>query len=340
MKLVRFLLLPVTILYYLVTVFRNYLYDIQVFKSTSFSFPVIVVGNLSVGGTGKTPQVEYLIRLIKNRYKTAVLSRGYKRKTNHFVLLNKQHCATDVGDEPLQYFKKFEDISVAVDANRVEGVKKLETQKSPEVILLDDAFQHRKIKGSFYVLLTKYDNLFTEDFLLPTGNLRESTSGAYRTDVLLITKCPANLSKADQDIIRNKLKKYHKPIYFTGISYANRLSGLKKIDVEHLKNYEILLVTGIANPKSMLDFLSTKTNHYEHMQFSDHHNFTSKEIKNIQQKFDSLHADKKIILTSEKDFMRLEGKLDVLYYLEIETIFLENQNLDFDTLVLTHLKNF
>ena len=196
MKLVRFLLFPFSVLYDLITSIRNFFFNIGIFKETNFNTPIIVVGNLSVGGTGKTPQIEYLIKLLKDVYKVAVLSRGYKRKTTGFVFVNNEHTANDVGDEPLQYFKKFKDISVAVNENRVEGVINLEKQQSPEVVLLDDAYQHRKIKGSFYILLTKYNDLFTDDFLLPTGNLRESRAGANRTDVIIVTKCPENLSEA------------------------------------------------------------------------------------------------------------------------------------------------
>ena len=219
MKFLRFLLFPFAIIYDVVTTIRNFFFEVGVFKQTSFKIPVIVVGNLSVGGTGKTPQIEYLIRLLKDGFKTAVLSRGYKRKTEGFVLLNDTHSAEDVGDEPLQYFKKFQNIDVAVDANRVEGISKLITDKSPEVILLDDAFQHRKVKGSFYILLTKYNDLFVDDFLLPAGNLRESRSGAKRADIILVTKCPENLNENEQNLIKNKFRKYNKKVFFTTIYF-------------------------------------------------------------------------------------------------------------------------
>jgi tetraacyldisaccharide 4'-kinase len=174
MKVLRFILFPFAILYDFITRIRNFFFNTGIFHQTSFKTPVIVVGNLSVGGTGKTPQIEYLIRLLKNNFKTAVLSRGYKRETKGFVLLNENHLAIDVGDEPLQYFQKFKNIDVAVCANRVKGIANLIKSNIPEVILLDDAFQHRKVKGSFYILLTKFDDLFMDDFLLPMGRLRES----------------------------------------------------------------------------------------------------------------------------------------------------------------------
>ena len=209
MKVLRFILFPFAILYDFVTRIRNFFFNTGIFHQTSFKTPVIVVGNLSVGGTGKTPQIEYLIRLLKNNFKTAVLSRGYKRKTKGFVLLNENHLAIDVGDEPLQYFQKFKNIDVAVCANRVKGITNLIKSNTPEVILLDDAFQHRKVKGSFYILLTKFDDLFMDDFLLPMGGLRESREGAKRADVILVSKCPENLTKESQKLIKQKLLKFN-----------------------------------------------------------------------------------------------------------------------------------
>jgi tetraacyldisaccharide 4'-kinase len=337
MKFLRFLLFPFAVLYNLITSIRNFFFDVGIFKQTSFNIPVIIVGNLSVGGTGKTPQIEYLIRLLKDSYKIAVLSRGYKRKTDGFVLLNNNHSAEDVGDEPLQYFKKFNTINIAVDANRVEGIQKLLTTQSPEIILLDDAFQHRKVKGSFYILLTKYNDLFVDDFLLPTGNLRESRSEAKRANVILVTKCPENLDENSRNLIKKKLEKFKKEIFFTTISYAKNLSGSKQISMEELKKYKVLLITGIANPKPFTDFLTQKNVNFTHLKYSDHHHFSSEEIKNIKQKFNAIKSSKKLILTTEKDYVRLVNKLDEVSFLEIETSFLGNQNQHFNTIIKTHI---
>lgn len=337
MKLVRFLLFPFAVLYDLITTIRNILFDVGVLKSTSFKIPVIVVGNLSVGGTGKTPQIEYLIRLLKDTYKVSVLSRGYKRKTKGYVLVNENHSANDVGDEPLQYFKKYAAINVAVDENRVEGINNLSIQKSPEVILLDDAYQHRKVKGSFYVLLTKYDDLFTDDFLLPTGNLRENRAGAKRTDVIVVTKCPSNLTDVQKNGIKSKLRKYQKEVFFTSISYADKISGSQQISLKELNEYKVLLITGIANPNPLLEFLTQQNINFTHLKFGDHHEFSSKEIEDIQQKFKSINADKKLILTTEKDYTRLSAKLKALSFLEIETSFLEDKN-KFDALIKAHIQ--
>lgn len=340
MKVFRFLLFPFAILYNLVTSIRNLFFDVGVFKETSFKIPVIVVGNLSVGGTGKTPQIEYLIRLLNQTYKTAVLSRGYKRKTKGFVLLNKRHTAKDVGDEPLQYFKKFINIDIAVDANRVAGISKLIETKNPEVILLDDAYQHRKVKGSFYILLTKYNDLFIDDFLIPTGNLRESSKGGKRADVILVTKCPKNLSINEQNGIKRRLQKLKKEVFFTTISYADTIYGFTEIPTLDLKKYEVLLITGIANPTPFKNYLNDLGVSYHHLKFSDHHHFSDKDLQEIKQKFEVLPASKKIILTTEKDYVRLEGGVKELCYLPIKTTFFQGQNLAFDLLIKQHLKEF
>lgn len=337
MKILRFLLFPLAIVYDLVTRIRNFFFDKGIFKHTSFKTPVLVVGNLSVGGTGKTPQIEYLIRLLKNNHKIAILSRGYKRKTTGFVLLNKNHSATDVGDEPLQYFKKFENIDVAVDANRVAGITTLISQKNPDVILLDDAFQHRKVKGSYCILLTKFNDLFIDDFLIPTGNLRESRQGAYRTDVILVTKCPVNLSKNKQEAIKQKLRKFNKKIFFTSISYADTTLGAKEIPTSELKNFEILLITGIANPTPLTAYLKSLNVKFQHLKYTDHHHFSENEIRDIEKRFDAIQSPK-MILTTEKDYVRLVDNIKDLSYLPIEISFLNNENEAFNTLINNHLK--
>ena len=337
MKFLRFLLFPFAIIYDVVTSIRNFFFEVGFFKQTSFKVPVIVVGNLSVGGTGKTPQIEYLIRLLKDRFKTVVLSRGYKRKTEGFVLLNSTHSAEDVGDEPLQYFKKFDSIDVAVDANRVQGITKLIADKSPEVILLDDAYQHRKVKGSFYILLTKFDDLFTDDFLLPTGNLRESRRGAKRADVILVTKCPVNLSESSKNKIEEKLRKYDKEVFFTSISYDDKTAGSEAILIDDLKKYEVLLITGIANPTPLLSFLKEKEVNFKHLKFPDHHHFTDNEIAVIKQEFVDLKSSKKLVLTTEKDYVRLESRLEQLSFLGIQTSFLAQEEI-FKAILKNHIQ--
>ena len=340
MKFIRFLLFPFALLYDLVTTIRNYFYDAGIFKSTSFNIPVIAVGNLSVGGTGKTPQIEYLIRLLQANKKVAVLSRGYKRKTKGFVLLNESHTVDDVGDEPLQFFKKFSNVSnvsIAVDAKRVNGIQQLKRLVNPDVILLDDAFQHRKVEAGFYVLLTKYDDIYANDFILPMGNLRESRRGAKRADVIVVTKCPENLSQLQQQEIIKKLKAtQNQQVFFSTISYHEKTGGKRSILIEEIHKYEIVLITGIANPSPLLGFLDKKGCKVHHQKFPDHHNFTSHEIKQIQATFEKLPAEKKIYLTTEKDYMRLSNRMHGLHYLEIESKFLENQE-GFDFILLNSI---
>lgn len=327
MKLLRFLLFPFALIYDAITSIRNWFFDIGVLKSTSFDTPVIAVGNLSVGGTGKTPQIEYLIRLLQNDYKVAVLSRGYKRKTNGFMLLNNSHTAEDVGDEPLQFFKKFVNIQVAVDANRTNGIQQLlQRDNPPEVVLLDDAFQHRKVKAGFYILLTKYNDLYVDDFILPTGNLRESRRGANRANVIVVTKCPQNLAKEEQVKIIKKLRpNSNQQVFFTSISYDEHLLGASEIPVKELKNYQVLLVTGIANPKPLLNYLADLQVDFEHLNYPDHHHFSDKDIQSIQSKFKAIPTENKLIVTTEKDFVRLEKDLKNVSYLPISTCFLEGK---------------
>lgn len=341
MKYLRFLLFPFSFIYYLITSIRNFLYDNQILKSYSFSIPIITVGNLSVGGTGKTPQIEYLIALLKDSYKTAVLSRGYKRKSSGFLLINKDNTYVDSGDEPMQYFKKFSNISVAVDEKRARGIQNLLRLKETDVVLLDDAFQHRKVKGSYAILLTKYNDLFIKDFILPVGNLRESRRGAQRANAIVVTKCPENLPLKEQEAINNLFNTYNAAVFFSKISYASSIRGINEIAVNELSNYKVLLITGIANPTSLLSFLKSNNVDFDHLEYPDHHNFIEKDILKIKKRYQEIATKNKLILTTEKDFVRLEFKLNNLYYLPIKTAFLEEkQQINFDDLILSHIKNF
>jgi tetraacyldisaccharide 4'-kinase len=337
MKFIRFLLFPFAIIYSIVTTIRNYFFDIGLFTSTSFKKPVIVVGNLSVGGTGKTPQIEYLIKLLKSNYKIGVLSRGYGRKTKGFLFVDETKNAIEVGDEPLQFSKKFTDITVAVDENRVHGIQQLTNTR---VVLLDDAFQHRKVKAGFYVLLTKYNDLFSNDFVLPAGNLRERRIGAKRANVVVVTKCPSTIDEIEKKELQQLIRRYFKgPIFFSTIQYSNVLLSNNKTEILtfDLSNYEVLLITGIANPKPLEMHLSELNCDFKHVKFSDHHQFTKKETANLKEQFDALKSENKIVLTTEKDFVRLSGQIENLYYLPMETILLEHQT-KFDALITNYVK--
>ncbi|SNR15040.1 tetraacyldisaccharide 4'-kinase [Tenacibaculum jejuense] len=329
MKAIRYLLFPFAIIYDFITTLRNLFYDKGIFKSTEFDLPVIAVGNLSTGGTGKSPQIEYLIRLLKDDYKVAVLSRGYKRRTKGFIVLNDRHNAEDVGDEPLQFFSKFkEDVTVAVDADRTNGIQQLISTVNPEVILLDDAFQHRKVKAGYYILLTKFNELYCDDFILPTGNLRESRRGSKRANSIIVTKCPEHLSEAEMTTIRKKLKVGdNQKVYFSTIGYNKQLKGSENITLEELQDKDLVLVTGIANPDPLLAYLKKNELRFTHINYPDHHNFTDSDISKIEKTLNSIVSEKKLILTTEKDYMRLQDKISNLVYISIETRFLAEEKL-------------
>jgi len=332
MILLRKLLFPLAILYGFITSIRNYLYDKGILKSYSFDIPVIAVGNLSVGGTGKTPQIEYLIRLLSPNYKVATLSRGYKRKSEGFILADANANAAILGDEPFQYFQKFPQIQVAVDVDRRNGITQLLAQKDkPEVILLDDAYQHRKVKAGFYILLTTYDELFCDDFMLPTGNLRESRNGAKRANMIIVTKCPPNITELAQENIKRKIG-LNLPVFFSFVEYDDKIYNNRgSLEVAEIKSKEKLLLAGIAKPKPFFDYL--KSDNDVVMTFADHHHFTESDILNIKSQ-----AIDTIIVTTEKDFVRLEAAIFAaqLYYLPIKSKLVKNSD-TFDQIILNYV---
>lgn len=335
MKLIRKLLFPFSILYDLITSFRNFLFDKGILKSYPFDLPIIAVGNLSVGGTGKTPQIEYLIRLLSERYTIATLSRGYKRKSKGFVLADANATAETLGDEPYQFYQKFPSIQVAVDADRKNGIEQLLTQtQPPQVILLDDAFQHRKVKAGFYILLTAYDDLFTTDFILPTGNLRESRNGANRANLIVVTKCPPILTKEEQAIVKEKIQNYSDAsVFFSSIAYESFVVSQKdKISISEIKETPFLLLAGIAKPTSFFNYL--KNPNTVCLTYPDHHNFSDSDIQEIKNQ-----AGNNPIITTEKDYVRLKDSSlqNQLYYLAIQTSFIAKSN-EFDEKVLSYVE--
>ena len=334
MKSLRKILFPFSLIYAAVTSLRNFLYDKGIKKSTAFNLPIIAVGNLSVGGTGKTPMVEYLIRLLSDRYNLAVLSRGYKRKSNGFYLANAATTIEEIGDEPFQYHSKFKNINVAVNANRVEGVNNiLATLPKTEIVLLDDAFQHRKIKAGFYIMLTAYNDLFYNDLVLPAGNLRECKSGVKRANVVVVTKCPKDLSEQEMLLIKSKIDIDNEKIFFSTISYHHSVTNnIEEISIPDLKN-DFIAVAGIAKPEYFFEYLKCSKN--DCLTFLDHHFFSDQDINNILQK-----ANGRKIITTEKDYMRLQNQLpkNQLYYLPIEMEFLKNSEL-FDFEISKSLQN-
>jgi len=331
MIILRYLLFPFAIVYGIITSIRNFLYDNRILKSYSFDIPIIAVGNLSVGGTGKTPQIEYLIRLLSPTYKIATLSRGYKRKSEGFILADENSYAELLGDEPYQMHLKFPNINVAVDADRKNGIEKLLSLKdTPDVILLDDAFQHRKVKAGFYILLTAYGDLFCDDFMLPTGSLRESRSGAKRADLIIVTKCPKAISEKEQIEIRKKIG-VSVSVYFSFIDYDDTIySASESKNVSEIRKFDKLLLAGIAKPNPFFAYLQGDND--VQMEYSDHHHYTERDIKNIQDR-----ATNKLIITTEKDYVRLKNQqLKSLFYLTIKSSFISEGD-NFDKTILNYV---
>lgn len=330
---IRVLLFPFSVVYGGVVSVRNKLFDVGFLKSTGFDLPIICVGNLSVGGTGKTPQIEYLIRLLQDEHKVAVLSRGYKRKSKGFVLAGKKTTVAELGDEPFQYHQKFSKVKVAVHGDRVEGVQKILKKKpKTELILLDDAYQHRKIKAGYYILLTSYSCLFYKDFMMPTGNLRELWWGKNRANTIVVTKCPKDLSEKEQEEITKKIApKSHQQVFFSTVAYAKKVKGTDEFKLQKLQDEKVILVTGIANPKPLTEYLTRMEIEFEHMNFPDHHNFSVKELREIHEK-----SLKHKILTTEKDYVRLVSEVGNLYYLPIEIKFLNRQD-QFDASIRNYI---
>ena len=318
----RFLLLPFAILYGLGVRLRHFLYDRGWLSSKRYPFPILCVGNLAVGGTGKTPMVEYLVRLL-GQEQVAILSRGYRRKTRGFILADDSATAMTLGDEPYQYHRKFPRATVAVCESRQEGIERLLENPHFKYIILDDAFQHRKVQAETNLLLTSYYKLYTQDFLLPVGSLRDIRSRARKAQIIIVTKCP-ELTQAEQEKIIQQLKPLpSQKVYFTSIAYSDRVYSHE--DSQALKDFiatPFTLVTGIANPTPLVDFLEKQGASFEHLAYSDHHHFSNRELELLRQKGR--------ILTTEKDYVRLEGALSTLYYLPIETKFLNDQRLIFN----------
>ena len=304
----RILLLPISLLYHIVLTIRHKLYDWHILKTTRFEKPLICVGNLNLGGTGKTPHTEYLINVLKDRYRVATLSRGYGRKTKGFKHAETASTYEDLGDEPLQYFKKFPEIQVAVDEDRVNGVRKLlMSNNAPEIILLDDAFQHRSIKAGLNILLTEYQHLYCDDLLFPAGTLRDVKSAAKRANLIVVSKSPKELKEAEKQQIISKLNpSKEQKVYFSYLDYAP-LQPLnekaKTVSVEDADS--VIAFCGIAHPKSFIEELEKRFKTVDFLRFADHHDYSEEDAKNIVKHFENLSGDKKIIVTTEKDAARL-----------------------------------
>jgi tetraacyldisaccharide 4'-kinase len=376
MKYLRWLLLPFSLLYGLVVIMRNWCYDSGIFKSHRFNKPVIAVGNLDVGGAGKTPMTEYLIRLLKDAYTLATLSRGYGRETKGFVEVESREpgvgsqesrvknqeprtknqeeggvspgTANQLGDEPAQFSHKFPEITVAVCEKRVEGINKLLPKH--DVIVLDDAFQHRAVQAGLSILLFDYNRLNDPHLLLPAGNLREPFSGRWRAQIIVVTKCPPNLTNDARSEIYYKIGPLpYQSLFFASIGYQQLqpFSGAAD-NVEIDAGTTVFLLTGIANAAPLARYLSKRTPHLIHHKYPDHHRFTPKNIAKLAEEFGACPSQKKIIVTTEKDAMRLEESWfnvteydtwkPTLYILPIQVEFLDGDGPRFDQLIIDYVR--
>jgi len=332
---IRILLFPVSLLYALVVKIRNWCFDKKLLSSTSFNLPIICVGNLAVGGTGKSPMVELLIRTLQSRYEIAVLSRGYKRKTRGYALANESTTALDIGDEPMQFHQKFPEVAVAVGEERIVAIPQLlHDRPDTKVIILDDAFQHRSVRAGMNILLTDYSNLFTRDWWLPSGDLRDAPSSYRRADIIIVTKCPEELSDEERRAAILEIGPLsHQRVFFTSICYGepyhitgqaavaddgqatgseddgqatgNEDGGQVKTTITINDQVEVLLVTGIANPAPLKRWLDEHSRTYYELEYGDHHIFSIDDLNTITRRFDGITAGRKIILTTEKDAVRL-----------------------------------
>lgn len=343
-------LLPFSWIYGSIVRFRNWLFDMGLMKSKSFSIPIISVGNITVGGSGKTPHVEYLIRLLHDKAKIAVLSRGYKRKSHGYVLAEESTTMPEIGDEPFQMHQKFSDIYVAVDAKRARGIENLqndEATKDVDVVLLDDAFQHRYVKPGINILLVDYHRLIIYDKMLPAGRLREPLSGKNRADIVIITKCPKDLKPMEFRVLTKAMDLYpFQKLYFTSIDYDTPKGVFeeKQIELDKLQDYHVLLLTGIASPKQMEHDLKPMTKDITNLSFGDHHSFKGKDIDRINDTFESM-PEPRIIITTEKDAVRLretEGLYEKvksnMYELPIKVSFMLDQQDNFNEKIISYVR--
>ena len=343
----RILLLPFSLLYGLIIIIRNFLYNTKILRSARFNLPVICVGNLALGGTGKSPMVEYLIELLHDKFKIATISRGYKRKTKGYALANENSTALEIGDEPMQFHVKFPDVPVAVGEERVVAIPQLLHDKpDTEAIVLDDAFQHRAIKAGLNILLTECNDLFTHDFFFPTGNLRDQKASAKRAEIIIVTKCKPGINSDEREkIIRQLNLNNEQRIFFTKIAYGTPYHIMDHTKKTISLNDEILLVYGIANPRPLKQYISEKAAAYEEESFNDHHIFSIDDLREMSKKFESFKTSNKFILTTEKDAVRLlkfkeQLKSMPLFVLPVRHEFLFDEADVFNQAVIDFIGNF
>ncbi len=343
---VRLLLYPFTLIYGALVWLRNLLYDTKFFNSVEFSVPVITVGNLSTGGTGKTPHVEYLVRLLQYRFRVATMSRGYKRHTQGFLLADAQTNALRIGDEPMQYHMKYPELVVSVAEERMTGIPAL-LQRRPDidVVLLDDAYQHRSVKAGMTILITDHAKPFYTDHILPFGNLRESRNAYKRANIIIVSKCPANLTLEQAGSITGKIAPLpHQQVFFTGIHYDTPFDLITREPVV-LNNKNIILVCGIARPEPLVSYLKQAAADVHTLSYADHHYFVSSDLEEIKSAYDNWNLPDKTIVTTEKDAARLHLHFDKLKewgiaiaVLPIAVNVLFNKGNEFDAIVTGYVE--
>lgn len=348
--LIKILLLPFALLYGLGVGFRNVAYRANLLKSVEFNVPVISVGNLSVGGAGKTPHIEYLIRLLKDYVNVATLSRGYGRKTQGFITAHLDMSAQQVGDEPLQFKRKFPDIHVSVSESRAFGIPRI-MMESPDtqVVLLDDAFQHRSVKPGINILLTEFRHPFTRDWLLPSGRLREWRAAYQRADIIIVSKCPRDLDEATKQTLIKEINPFsHQQVYFSYYDYGRTYYIFNhRYAAELQEDLDVLLVCAIARTDYLTDFLQERVKSVTTLEYADHHDFTEDDIMTIHSTFKNMSSNKKVIMTTEKDVMRLENHRKFLienqlpiFALPVQVKFHFDGNEQFDQTIKDYLLNF
>ena len=348
----KLLLYPFALIYGFIVFIRNRMYDLKILKSKEFDIPVISVGNITVGGTGKTPHTEYLIRLLKEEFSVATLSRGYKRKTKGFRRVGINSTVSEAGDEPLQLKNKFPDITVSVCENRVKGVEKLKEEiagnKPPDVVLLDDAYQHRRITPGINILLIDYNRPIKKDMLLPAGRLREGKFQMRRANIIIFTKCPPEITPLMRRILQKDVRlKPYQELFFTTLVYDNIQPVFAQEDADEKLNigeYSLLVVSGIASPQSMHKHLNVISNEIKTKIFPDHHYYSENDIDLIMNDFKKIKSEKKIIVTTEKDVLRFKDLPDlndafknVLYYLPIRVNFLDQEGKSFNKKMINYV---
>lgn len=347
---IKLFLYPLSLIYRLVVSFRNFMYDSKILKSSDFKLPIISVGNITVGGTGKTPHAEYIISLLKKEFSVAFLSRGYKRKTKGYLLATMNSTLFDIGDEPVQIKQKFPEIAVAVCENRRKGIQKLieDPTINKDVIILDDAFQHRRVEPSINMLLLDYTQPVFEDTFLPYGRLRESLKAFHRANFIVVTKCPDHLQPIEQRIYKNKLDiRPYQNLFFTSIHYGEITPAEKGLSLfsDDLHRYTVLLITGIGNPSPLVEYVEKQVGKIIHRSYPDHHFFNVNDIEQLKEEYNKIENPRKIIITTEKDMVRIKAVKNLppdftgfVYYIPIEIKFLDRSKESFNKKILTHVR--